>query len=98
MTIADVKALNKRAGQHFFDRATMKFFNSRIESTLMKGNYFITSEQYPFNPRRYKVRQYNPSNHHILTIGEGGTYQEAKARVRTLQREGGINYDTPASI
>lgn len=85
MTIADVKAQNRRAGQHFFDRDTMKFLNSRVESTLMKGNYFITSEKYPHNPRRYKVRQYNPGNHHILTIGEEGTYQEAKDSIKALQ-------------
>jgi hypothetical protein len=85
MTIADVKAWNKRASQHFFDRATMKFFNTRIESTLMKGNYFITSEKHPYNPRHCRVRQYNPRNHHILTIGEEMTYQEAKDSIRTLQ-------------
>jgi hypothetical protein len=86
LTMSDVKIWNKRAGQHFFDRATMKFFESRIESTLMKGNYFITSEKPPHNPRHYKVRQYNPNNHHIISISEELSYDGAKQLIKDLQK------------
>lgn len=30
-TIAEIRALNKEKGFHFFDRDTMEFFNSKIE-------------------------------------------------------------------
>ena len=49
MTIAEIKRENKKAGQHFFDADTMRFFDSRIESSAMRGHeryYFITSEQF----------------------------------------------------
>lgn len=86
MTISDIRTLNKRAGQSFFNRKTMKFFESRIESTLMKGNYFITSEKPPHNPRHYKVRQYDQSNHHILSISGEIQYSAAKQLIRDLQK------------
>ena len=35
---------NAAKGYHFFDRGTMKFWKSRVESTLIRGRYFITSE------------------------------------------------------
>lgn len=43
-TLADLRAANETAGMHFFDRKTMKFWKSRVESTLIRGRYFITSE------------------------------------------------------
>lgn len=43
-TLADVRTANAYAGMHFFDRSTMKFWKSRIESTLIHGRFFITSE------------------------------------------------------
>jgi hypothetical protein len=42
-TLAEVKAVLKAQGSHFFDRKTMAFFRSRIESGLLHGAYFITS-------------------------------------------------------
>ena len=43
-TIADVRAANKAIGNNWFDRGTMKWWKSRIESSLIAGRYFITSE------------------------------------------------------
>lgn len=43
-TLAEFKAIIKLQGSHFFDRKTMSFFRSRIESGLLHGSYFITSE------------------------------------------------------
>lgn len=86
MTISDVKILNRKAGRHFFDHETMKFFSSKIESSLLKGNYFITSEKPPRNPRYYVIRRYNPNNHHILMIQDDfKTVQAAHTVVCQLQ-------------
>ena len=59
-TIADLKR-DVIAG-HFFDKATMSFFNSRVESGIYRTGprtgYFVTSEQFEDEPRHYTVRAY----------------------------------------
>ncbi len=44
---------NEEIGQFWFSGATMAFFNSRIETALLKGEYFVTSERE--NPRHEKI-------------------------------------------
>jgi hypothetical protein len=57
-TLAEFKAAYKTTDGHFFDKKTMRFFNSRIESGLLKGKYFITSESDMRNENRfYNVRE-----------------------------------------
>jgi len=93
-TIAEVKQANKQAGLHFFDKKTMEFFNSRIESTLInkKDNnrqYFITSEQFTglgeyIGKRLFTIREVK-ENGEIKTIGEFQGYntkQEAKKELK----------------
>lgn len=43
-SINEIKQANKRIGHHWFDPDTMSFFNSKIESDVIYGKYFITSE------------------------------------------------------
>jgi len=57
MNIEMIKASNLLAGQHFFERATMRFFQSRVFSTVYGGKYFITSEINPSGEKRYTVRE-----------------------------------------
>lgn len=68
-TIADVRAHNERAGFYFFSRNTMKFFGTRIVSSLYKNNTFITSDwtDWDRNKRRYSVRVYNPETGDVRT-------------------------------
>jgi len=71
-SLADVKELNREAGQHFFDRDTMRFFKSTIETGLLKGGYFITGESqtgYGSN-RKYTARKVDYLNGSIKTLGE----------------------------
>jgi len=76
LTIADIKRNNKNAGYHFFDRDTMRFFNSRIETGLYKDNTFITSEQFDYNsPREYTIRRALEGGLKIETIGEFGQFE-----------------------
>ena len=69
-TISEVKQANTNLGHHFFDRDTMRFFDSKIESTLYKNQCFITSEKKCFNDynRVYAVRRAR-SNGSIETVG-----------------------------
>jgi hypothetical protein len=70
-SLADVKELNREAGQYFFSRDTMRFFNSHIEGALLKGGYFVTSETQNYNtPRKYTARKVDYLNGSISTLGE----------------------------
>src|SRR5262245_48465902 len=76
MTITEIKERNKAAGYHFFERSTMRFFNSKIESRVYvgpNGIYFVTSEQFVrsngiADPRKHTVRQFNPETSDINTV------------------------------
>lgn len=54
---------SERLGGHFFDKETMRAFNSRILSDLYRvgdsEGYFVTSERFDYDtPRTYTVRYY----------------------------------------
>lgn len=72
-TISQVKAANKAIGNHWFDRGSMRFFNTKIESKLYGGRYFITSEQFVGSTgagrRKYSIRYVNDDGS-IDTVGE----------------------------
>lgn len=81
ITIDEAKRINKEKGFHFFDRDTMRFFNSRIEKDalqfgqLIDNKYFVTSEQFvpshgKPDKRKYTVRKYYPDTGNVKTIGE----------------------------
>ena len=86
--LADFKAQHKAAGGHFFDRGAMQFFNSRVESTLLKGGYFVTSEAYNEDgPRHYAVREVSETDpRDITTYGPFDTKDEAREAVKDLRR------------
>jgi len=91
-TIADVRAANKAAGQRWFERKTMRFFQSRIESALYGGRYFITSEQCPGtgHARKYSIREALPTGE-VETVGEFQQYrhiEDAREAARKLARGG----------
>lgn len=48
----------------------MRFFNTKIESGILQGKYFITSEQYnDDSPRKYTVRAFDDEGS-VHTVGE----------------------------
>lgn len=76
-TITEIKQANRAAGNHYFEPATMRFFDSRVERRVYSGNggvYFVTSEQFHGSqgtaPRRWTVRQFHPETGDIDTCGE----------------------------
>lgn len=80
-TIADLKALNRENGFHFFDRDTMRFFRSRIESGIIAGNRFITSEQFNDDTaRKFTVRQFDNQGR----ISEVGEFQQHATRAAAV--------------
>jgi len=75
-TLAEVKAANKAIGNHWFERSTMRFFNSKVETGLLRGRFFITSERMELTfPKRYTVREAMPDGD-IKTVGEFQGYTD----------------------
>ena len=105
--LAAVKRANEMAEQHWFSPNTLRFFGSRIESRLIGGRWFISSETPDaYTRRRFTVREALPSGH-IGNVGEFRQYAskaEARAAVRDLASEAEANrapaapgeYETPA--
>ena len=66
-TIAQLKQMNKAAGNFFFSAGAKRFFNSRIFPNVYAGKagwYFITSERFEVSPQyppRYTVRRIDAS-------------------------------------
>jgi hypothetical protein len=79
-SIKAIKAANRGADQHFFDRSTMSFFQSRVCRKLT-GHYFVTSERCRFDQsakRTYTLRQVT-DNGWISTVGDYGAYSTSRA-------------------
>lgn len=83
MTITEVKARNREAGQHWFSPSTMRFFRSKVArwtKTAADGRvYFVSSEQFVgssgiASPRQYTVRVQQLDGS-IDTIGEFQAYE-----------------------
>ncbi len=87
-TISDVKAANREVGEHWFERSTMRFFNTRIVSKLISGRYFVTAERMDDTRRfKYTVRSAEPDGS-IDTVGEFQQYdskEDAMIAVRSAQ-------------
>lgn len=86
-SMTEVKSMNIAAGYHFFDRAAMRFFRSRICSGLYKNLCFVTSEIDWSDNRRYSVRRFCLDDCTIETIGEFHSYPTLSAA-----REAARNY------
>lgn len=97
MTIADMKAMHKEKGGHFFDRKTMRFFGTRIKSTLYKNGCFITSEYTNFDRvrRAYTMRYFDEKTGNVYTVKVYGvrgfnactTLERAREIARSFNKE-----------
>lgn len=83
-TIAELKALNKENGGCWFDPGSMRFFGTKIESGIIGGRYFITSEQAPHGPRMFSVRSFNDAGS-VETVGEFNSYRSRRDAVEALR-------------
>lgn len=71
MTINQMIKINKKHGYNFFDKKTMEFWNSKIETEVFENNTFVTSENnYDRTKILYTARLFNPISGRIKTIGE----------------------------
>lgn len=80
--------VHEAAGLYFFNERTMRFFNSRIVSSHVLANWFVTGERLGYNDEeRFTVRHIDWDTGSITTVGEYQQYDtadEAMAEVRKL--------------
>ena len=80
-SIQVIKILNDSIGHHFFSRASMKFFNSKIESELLHDAYFITSERFDkTRSKMYTIRMVYLNG----GIGKLGDFQQFASKKRAI--------------
>jgi hypothetical protein len=96
-SIPAVKAAFSAAGSFWFTPKAMKFFNSKIESSLIGGRYFITSERYESGePKLFNVRKVvreSDERLDIETIGEHMTYATKQQAMQALAEYREANND-----
>lgn len=96
-TMADIKQSNKDAGFHFFDKATLRFFDSIIHRRKPYagpgGVYFVTSERLhgvrESEPRMYTVRRFDIETADVHTAGAFNSIrhiEDARKAARRLAR------------
>jgi hypothetical protein len=93
-TMAAIKEVNKAHGGHWFDRSSMRFFDTRLGQTVYQGPggiYFVTSEQFHdgafHGARKFTVRQFNPETGDVETAGKFQAYttgEGARAAAKML--------------
>lgn len=84
-TMAELKATNQARGNNWFDRATMKFWKSRIHGGIRGGKYFITSERdFRDITRFYSIREASEDGD-IKTVGEFQAYRSLDAAREALR-------------
>ena len=89
MNIGTIKANNALSGKLFFSRESMRFFKSRVFSTVYGGKYFITRETNPSGDTRFTVREAHDGGKHITTVGpyfSFRTLEEARDAARERVR------------
>lgn len=90
-SMTEVKAAFDTAGNNWFSPSTMKWWHSKVESDLIGGQFFITSEQRERDTeRKFSVRKVGRDSNGGLSIDTVGEFHAhatlAQAR-RALDEE-----------
>ena len=90
-SLAEVKAAFKAEDNGWFSKGTMEWWHSKIESQLIAGQFFITSEQRePDTERKFSVRKVTRSKAGSLsidTIGEFHSHETLEQARQALDEE-----------
>lgn len=85
-SIGDIKRANDRAGLHFFEASSMRFFNSRVLDGIYGGKLFVTSEKFDYaSPRLYTVRIAHPDGS-VESFSDFQEFKRADQAKRFAQR------------
>lgn len=85
-TIAQLKSLNARNGGCWFEPSSMRFFGTRIESEIIRGKFFITSEQPPYGSRKYSLRSFDEEGD-VNTVGEFCTFNSKADALAAIPKD-----------
>ena len=85
-TINDIVRRNQDAGHHFFDDASMRFFDSKVYDRVFSNAYFVTSEQAPAGLRRYSVRRMDWASGAVETIGDFQEFDSLRDAYRAAEK------------
>lgn len=88
-TISQIRQHNTGAGNFFFSVDTMQFFDSRIESAVIGGRLFVTSEQCHHSdgssePRLFTIRV-AADDGDIETVGKFQQFEDLDDAVAQAQ-------------
>lgn len=62
-SVPQMKVAVSNAGSHWFDKGTMKFFNSKVETGILQKRFFISSERMELSePKKYTIRYFVRDN------------------------------------
>lgn len=80
-TLRQLAELNKKNGGCWFDKDAMSFFKTSFESGIIRGRYFITSEQGdPTWPRLFTIRSFDEEG----SVETVGGFQRFKTKEEAL--------------
>ena len=86
MTKAELRAAVKATGSHFFDKDTIKSWDSILETGMYKKGNFVTSELDFFGTNRlYTVRHFDGKA--VNTVGEFRGYTEKHKAVEVAKED-----------
>jgi hypothetical protein len=94
MIMTQIKRDAARAGSHFFDADTLRFFRSRVSDVVYGSGpfYFVTSEEFigmrgDSHGRFYTVRKWDKAEPSMVeTIGEFQQYRSRSAAHKAAAR------------
>lgn len=91
-TITEMKEINQEKGYYFFERDTMRFFRSKIETAANDAGIFVTSEQPPDGARKYTLRLFDHITGNVETVGEfmQYTHREDALLARRFHSQGRV--------
>ena len=97
-TITEIKKANRNAGQYWFSKDTLRFFDSRVEPKVYGGRLFISSEQFHgsdgySDPRKYTIRLCDDEGH-IQTVGDFQDHddlEEVKEAIQGILAQAGVS-------
>ncbi|MHB8416296.1 MAG: DUF7447 family protein [Acidiferrobacteraceae bacterium] len=86
-TMAQIRARNRAAGFHFFDRDTMAFFKCKVYPYLYGGHSFVTRETDPSGHTGYTLR-YADDAGKIHKLGAFMAYRTLESARAMAKRSG----------
>ena len=85
-SMSALKSFHKSKDGHWFDSKTMKYFNTKIETPLIGGKYFIYSNKMPMEDRYYKIAEAMTSGN-IFPVMEAPYFKDkTKAKEYLLKK------------